>query len=270
MMTTQGLNVVESDTSEATAEVKKEMPPKWWQPKDKSKVKKTDYLYWPLLVIMPEAITPNMLSGARLMVALPLILAMYLDFDKLAAYTFITVAIIDGLDGALARWRDIISTKGALLDPTADKADNFAVFIGFLFKVTSSIYRKLIAAIMIIDCLLFSVACVKYLIKDYFPHLDNNHWLRDWINPEDILMTVEVVQTGANRYGKIKMVIQVIVLSALLFFNPNTSVRLHETFSFLPVKLTLLEVSYPLLILCIIFGILSLIGHLKVVKFKNA
>jgi|GEM_PF-824274 len=252
-MTKRKLTVVEAEAGKQCPQVK---------------IKKADYLYWPILVITPKAVTPNMLSAARLMIALPLILIMYLHFGKIAAAIFIAAAIMDGLDGALARWRSQTSQFGAILDPTADKAVNFAVFIGFLFNVNSDIYTKLIAAIIIIDSLLFSVAFGKYLVKDYLPHLSPEHWLRDWITPDDIMQAIEVKKTGANSFGKTKMVIQVIVLSALLLFDPRTSLKLHKIFSFLP-KVTLLELSYPLLIICIIFGLLSLYGHLKVVRFKR-
>lgn len=239
----------------------------------------TDNLYLPLTVLIPRSVTPNHLSALRLLMFVPIIVLMLQHFYKITAALFIFAAILDGADGALARQRNQISKLGAILDPTADKVVNLAVFLGFLYYINSGIniaqqvpiwvINLLIIPIIIIDGLLFCVAFCKYMVKDILPHLTKEHWINSWIDPQSIMQAVAVKQTGANNWGKTKMVIQVIVLSALLLFDPQTSLRLHGIFAFLPSKISLLDTFSPLLGLCIIFGLLSLYGHIKVIDFKK-
>ncbi|MBD3359529.1 MAG: hypothetical protein GF365_02375 [Candidatus Buchananbacteria bacterium] len=231
-------------------------------------IKKTDYLFWPLVKILPKNLTPNHLSFVRLFLCFPIILLMWLHFFKTTAIFFLLAAILDGLDGSMARMRNQESRLGAILDPAADKIVNFAVFLGFLFYINSSIYKWLILPIILIDSLLFCVAFSKYLIKDVLPKLSANHWLNNLISPQQILQNVKVDKTGANTFGKIKMVLQVIVLSALLLFDPQASYFVHKNLT-IPLDWTLLDIASPLLLACIIFGALSLWGHIQVIHLKK-
>ena len=236
--------------------------------------KPSDICYWPLLIITPKWVTPNQLSALRLLMCIPIIVMMWEHYYKPTAVLFIFAAILDGLDGALARKIPLMTEKGAWLDPLADKVVNAAVWLGFLFYTGSDIYTNqlseaistaLITTIISIDACLFVVASAKYLIKNILPTLPDEHWLQ----PQTILNAVKVEKTGANNFGKVKMVVQVIVLSALLIFNPETAIKLREIFTFLPPHLRLLEISYPLLMACIILGGLSFYGHVKVMHFKK-
>jgi phosphatidylglycerophosphate synthase len=101
------------------------------------------------------------------------------------------------------------------------------------------------------------------------PWLDQKHLLSNDMGLPEIIHEVEVSRTGANKWGKIKMVLQVIVISALLLFDPQTSIWIHGKYAFLPDKLTLLHLSFPLLIVCIILGVLSLYGHFQAIQFKK-
>jgi len=236
--------------------------------KTAAKVKRHDYLFLPIIKILPRFITPNHISGLRGILVLPLIVLMWLHFYKLSGALYLFAALLDALDGSLARLRNQETKLGAILDPTADKFVNFSVFLGFLFYVDSSVYKGLIIPIIAADTMLFCVAFCKYLIKDICPHLPPDHWFFSWIDIQTI-KSIEISRTGANIWGKIKMVSQVIVLSFLLIFDPETSIWVHEKYIFLPDKLTLLHASFPLLIICIFLGLMSLIGHLKVIKFNN-
>ncbi len=233
------------------------------------RMKKTDYLYLPLIKITPKPITPNHLSLIRLLLALPIIVLIFLHFFKVAAVFFLIAAIFDGLDGALARYRDQETKLGAIIDPTADKAVNFMVWIGFLFYIKNDIYLGSILTIIIIDSCLFAVALLKFFIKDIFPKLEKSSHYFEELGIPQIINEIDVSRTGANKWGKTKMVLQIIVISALLLFDPATSVRLHETFMFLPDHLSLLHLSFPLLVACIVFGLLSLYGHIQVISFNK-
>jgi phosphatidylglycerophosphate synthase len=232
--------------------------------KAETRLKKHDYLFLPLVKIMPVWVTPNHLSALRLCLFLPLILLMLLHFYKTVAVLFLFAAILDGVDGSMARLRNQETKLGAILDPTADKVVNFVVFLGFLFYIKSNIYLGLILGILIIDSCLFGVALFKFFAKDVVPVLNKNQDIFD----HTLIENIKVTQTGANKFGKTKMVLQVIVLSALLLFDPATSLKLHQLFT-IPGNLTLLQISYPILIACVIFGCLSLYGHLKVIQFNK-
>lgn len=237
----------------------------------KTIVKKSDwffyYLFWPFF-LLPKSFTPNHVSFLRLFICLPLCLLMFLEFFKTAGAVFILAALMDGLDGSMARMRNQTSSLGTILDPTADKALNMTVFISFLFYIKDSSYPWLIMPIIIIDLLLFFTAISKYAIKDYLPNLPEKHLLRNWLEPQKILAAIQVEKTGANHWGKTKMVIQIIVLSAMLLFNPNAGYFIHPQIN-LPLNLIMLDFFLPLLLSCIVFGFLSLWGHLKVVHFTT-
>jgi cardiolipin synthase len=71
---------------------------------------------------------PNLLTGSRLLLALPLALAI-LDGHFTTALLIAAIAgLTDALDGLLARRLDARSRLGAALDPLADKTLIFAVF----------------------------------------------------------------------------------------------------------------------------------------------
>ena len=231
------------------------------------RLKRSDYLFLPLIWITPSWISPNIISYLRSAMFLPIIILMNANFFKTTGVLFITAAILDGLDGALARYRGQTSAFGAILDPTADKILNASVFLGFLKYIHAMTYKWLMAPILVIDGLLFTIAICKYLIKDYLPTIPKTSWLYETINVPLILENVQVDATGANWAGKTKMVLQVVTLSALLFFDPKTSTKIHEYWTFLP-HIRLLEISYGPMVLCSIFGALSLYGHLKVVHLK--
>jgi len=231
------------------------------------RLKYSDYLFLPLIWLTPKWVTPNIVSYMRIVMLLPIIILMNAYFFKTTGILFILAAVMDGLDGALARYRNQTSAFGAILDPTADKMLNATVFLGFLQYIHSMTYKWLMAPILVIDGLLFTVAVCKYMVKDYLPAIPQTHWLFETINVPLILESVQVDATGANWAGKTKMVLQVITLSALLLFDPKTSTKIHQYWAFLP-HLRLLEISYAPMLLCFIFGALSLRGHLKVVHLK--
>lgn len=71
--------------------------------------------------------TPNLITISRI-VAVPLVMWLVLEFFTdpwlrlLAMLALIASASTDGLDGAMARSRGVVSNLGKILDPIADKA----------------------------------------------------------------------------------------------------------------------------------------------------
>jgi len=231
------------------------------------KIKKHDYIFLPFIKLLPMSVTPNHLSLLRLILALPIIILTCTHFYKTTGVFFLIAAFLDGMDGSMARLRNQETKIGAILDPTADKIVNMMVFIGFLFYVKTNTYLTLILAIIIIDACLFGVALFKFFVKDILPKIDKEHHYEMGITP--MIHSTKVSQTGANKWGKIKMVLQVIVISALLLFDPDTSIWIHTRLALLPDIVTLLHLSFLLLLACIFFGLLSLYGHIKVIEFDS-
>lgn len=233
------------------------------------RIKKTDNVWGWLVKWIPLWLTPNHLSAMRMFLVLPIILLIWLHFYKTALFCcFFPSLLLDWLDGAMARLRSQESSLGAILDPIADKIVNFAIFLAFLFHVNASIYKWLILPILLIDAILFFVAMGKYFIKEILPKLSPDGWLYAWLNPPLIQKTVKVEKTGANNFGKTKLVLQGIGLSFLLLFDPQATYFLY-TQLVIPGNFTILEIAIPLLLACSVFGALSLWGHLKVVHLQK-
>lgn len=236
---------------------------------EQPKPKKTDILFLPLIWLTPRWVSPNQLSYIRIGMIVPIIILILLGYCKTAGILLIIAAIIDGLDGALARHRGECSPFGAILDPTADKLLNAATYLGLYSNIDAVAFGWLIMPIIIIDAWLFLVASAKYVIKYVLPTIKLDHWAYEAFKIKLILENVRVDKTGANWAGKTKMVLQVVSLSELLLFDYAMSIKIHEYLTFLP-HLRLLECSYPLLVLCTIFGGLSLWGHIKVIHRVTA
>ncbi len=219
-----------------------------------AQIKSHDHFWTHLIKILPKNLTPNHLSGFRFLLAIPIILLIMEHYNKTAGGLFLFAAVLDGLDGSMARIRNQITKFGAFLDPAADKAVNFAAFLGFVYTIRSDYYLYLVIPIISIDLLLFFIATFKYVLVRWPSELKYLHH------------KFEVLTSGANKFGKIKMVLQVIVLSFLMLFDPATSINLHDKYIHLPSHLTLLDLSLPLLIACLIFGLFSVKGHLQAIK----
>ena len=80
----------------------------------------------------------NIITVVRILVA-PLVLwLIVVDSGEWGVWRFVAAALFifaistDGVDGALARRRNLITTSGVLLDPIADKALTGAAFIGLV------------------------------------------------------------------------------------------------------------------------------------------
>jgi len=235
---------------------------------NKPKIKKHDYLFLPLIKLLPMSVTPNDISWLRIILALPFMVLIFTHNFKVAGILYLCIGIMDALDGSMARLRNQETKFGKIFDPTADKIDNIIGFFAFLEFVVSQVYTGLILVLTTIELGLFCTAAFKYLVKDIEPHLRPDHWVFDWIDHQTF-QSIEIKNTGANNWGKAKMVSEVITLFFLLFFNPETSFRIHERFGFLPEKLTLLHLSFPMLIICIFLAIMSLKGHLQTIKFNG-
>ncbi len=238
----------------------------------KPKVKKSDYFFYCVfypVFKLPLAVTPNHISYARLILCVPLSYLMVTGHLKTAGALFIFMALMDGLDGSMARMRGQITSKGKVVDPIADKGQTITVLVNFNLLILVVSYFWLSLLMIGIDITLLLVALLQYLIHDVLPKAGPNHWLAKWLSPGSILRKIKVKETGANNWGKGKMVVLVITLSAMLLFHPNADYFIFSSLK-LPWHLTMYNIFYQqLLAICVVLGLMSLRGHLKVFKFQN-
>lgn len=220
------------------------------------------YVFW-----LPLSFTPNHVSGIRLAVCSPIISWLILfGYLKTAGFILIFAALMDGLDGAMARIRNQVSEFGKLFDPLADKGLNIAAYLAMWPYVTSDSYGWYAGPIIAIEVVLALVAIGKYLISTYLPEKPDSSWLKSNRLSVWLLAHLEVMQTGANNFGKTKMILETVNLSALLLFDANAGYFLVTGLK-LPGNLLIFDFIQPILLATIIFAALSLYGHLKVVKY---
>ncbi len=148
---------------------------------------------------LPPWVRPNHLTLARLAL-LPAILALLLSEWYFAALAvFVIAALLDSMDGALARVRDQKSDLGAWLDPMADK---FLVIVMLVFFYGLYPYQSVILAAILLE----AGAIIGGAIAFWGMH--------------------KVQLVTADWWGKSKLVCQVIgiLLALLYFFVPSAGV----------------------------------------------
>ncbi len=168
-----------------------------------------------LLRLIPGWVQPNHLTIARF-VTTPLV--MWITIQKqyaLAIPVFLLIAFTDVLDGSLARVRSRVTSWGKIYDPVADK-----LLIGSL------------VAILVIQHLGFYLGLAILLIESSFIALG---WWK--------LLNGHQVQ--ANRWGKVKMFLEVLAVTLLLI---GLATGVQELFG----------ISATTLYLAIFFAVISL------------
>lgn len=140
-----------------------------------------------VLWFIPRRVTPNQVTMVRFFTT-PVVLYLVLTGQyQIGLFAFLLVAFTDAIDGAMARTRDQITEWGKLYDPLADK-----LLIGSM--VFGVVVREL-------DLLLgLSIVTVEAVIIGIA-----------WYGRSQ----GRVVQ--ANRWGKIKMALEVLGVTLLLF-----------------------------------------------------
>ncbi len=142
--------------------------------------------YW------PKAVTPNMISWFRITLS-PVIIAMCFAGEIWRIWIIITFSIwlaADLLDGATARAFNMMSKRGMVLDPLADKLLTIPLFI-FLIKDNKPLLFSLVG----LECLLACSALASMFLK---------------------------IESPSNIFGKWKLTFQASGILALLIFG-NTA-----------------------------------------------
>jgi CDP-diacylglycerol--glycerol-3-phosphate 3-phosphatidyltransferase len=141
-----------------------------------------------VLRFFPEWITPNRITVFRI-IATPVVffLALY-NYHVWSIIAFILVASTDALDGSLARTEDKITRFGMLFDPLADKFLVGSLILVLVFRYLNPWLGIAVLGIEIIFIVSALVARVRF-------------------------QTVRM----ANQWGKIKMILQVFSMGAIMF-----------------------------------------------------
>lgn len=77
---------------------------------------------------------PNLITGLRFVLVIPISIYIYQGNDLLALILFIIAGLSDGLDGYLARKYNWFSEFGQFADPLADKCLILATLLAFAFS----------------------------------------------------------------------------------------------------------------------------------------
>ena len=80
------------------------------------------------------SLIPNLITGLRFVLVIPISIYIYQGDDLLALILFIVAGLSDGLDGYLARKYNWFSEFGQFADPLADKCLILATLLAFAFS----------------------------------------------------------------------------------------------------------------------------------------
>ena len=111
---------------------------------------------------------PNIISLCRIgMVPIFLVLLSKDRFTE-ALYVFILAALTDALDGTVARWFDIRTELGAILDPFADKLMLLSALVVLTFEHALPVWLLIVAAIRDI-VLVLGYLMISFAAGERFP-----------------------------------------------------------------------------------------------------
>lgn len=111
---------------------------------------------------------PNIISLCRIgMIPIFLVLLSKEHFTA-ALYIFVLAAVTDALDGAVARWFDIRTELGAILDPFADKLMLLSALVVLTFEGALPVWLLIVAAIRDI-VLVIGYLMISFAAGERFP-----------------------------------------------------------------------------------------------------
>lgn len=133
---------------------------------------------------------PNKLTTVRLVLAFVLFTLVWLQWWKSGLVIFLVAAFTDWLDGYLARSRNLTSALGRVYDPLVDKVLVTGTFIFLMREPAAALNAWMVTIIVSRE---FIVTGVRGYLEE------------------------KGVAFGADRLGKLKMVLQCIAIGWMLF-----------------------------------------------------
>ncbi|MEK7568819.1 MAG: CDP-alcohol phosphatidyltransferase family protein [Patescibacteria group bacterium] len=143
-----------------------------------------------LLRIIPQWLTPNIISWLRLLSVPAVGYFLWTENYPVALPLFFISAFSDAVDGSLARTRDLISNFGKMFDPLADK---LLIATAAIVIIPRYLGWEIVTAIISIDIILIASA-----------YLQNRFYGK----------TIQ-----AENTGKLKMLMQSLGIGALLIYT---------------------------------------------------
>ena len=151
--------------------------------------------------LVPDIISPNKITVARICLIPLFVLFFYLTFEGAriwAACIFAVAAFTDFLDGYIARKYDVVSTVGKFLDPIADKV---LVATAFIVLLTNQRFITHYSWMYVVFGIFIAVIVARELIISGF---------REVAAEKSVVL-------AAGMLGKIKTVAQDLALFFLIF-----------------------------------------------------
>lgn len=142
-----------------------------------------------LLPLIPQWVTPNMISWMRLLSVPFVAYFLWTENYAVALPLFFIMASSDAVDGSLARTRNLITDFGKMFDPLADKV---LITTAAIIAIPRYLGWEIVVAIVSIDLILIASA---YIQKHYYG---------------------KTIQ--AENTGKLKMIMQSLGVGALLVY----------------------------------------------------
>ena len=87
------------------------------------------------------SIIPNLITGMRFVLVIPISIFIYQGNDMTALLLFVLAGLSDGLDGFLARKYNWTSDFGQFADPLADKCLILATLLAFAVCISDAFKR---------------------------------------------------------------------------------------------------------------------------------
>ena len=160
---------------------------------------------------------PNILSGFRLCLAIPLVLSILYEETVVAVWTLIVGAISDWADGFIARRYSLQSEVGAWLDPFADKVILNSTFMTLAFRGILPVW--LAVMLLIRDLVIIAGAFAVYKVKDQIEGKANFFGKISTLFQFGLLIWCVVFPAVAIPFSVIVGVLAVTVLSGLHYVD---------------------------------------------------
>lgn len=142
------------------------------------------FINWTFLRFIPHSVTPNQVTFLRLLLTPVVFYLVMQGMYRAGVILFGITALTDAIDGSLARTRDQITRFGMLFDPLVDKFLIGSMVLLLVFRYFDPLLGIAILGLEILFIAGAAIAKIRFKKT-----------------------------TSANRWGKIKMLLQVVAMS---------------------------------------------------------